>query len=86
MEPIKIEVLGTGCRTCLMLFELARDVAREVAPGATVLYSTEVSRIIALGLINSPVLTINGKPVLVGVLPAREKLATLIRGYAVKSN
>lgn len=78
MKKNTIEVLGTGCKTCLQLFNLAQEVSREVVPEAAVYYSTEVSRIVALGLMNSPVLTINGRPVLVGVLPTRAKLIELI--------
>ena len=78
MKKNTIEVLGSGCKKCSMLFELARDVASEVAPTAQVLYSTDVSRIVALGLMNSPVLTINGRAVLVGALPPRAQLVELI--------
>lgn len=81
-----IEVLGSGCKKCSTLFELARDVAREIAPRAIVLYSTDVSRIVALGLMNSPVLTINGAPVLVGVLPERAKIVALIEEHLIEVN
>jgi hypothetical protein len=86
MEKITIEVLGSGCKKCSMLFDLAREVAQEMVPDAAVLYSTDVTRIVALGLVNSPVLTINGKPVLVGVLPERDKLVALFQGYSGERN
>jgi len=75
---MKIEVIGSGCKKCKMLFELTQGVAKELGINDTVLYSTDVNKIINMGLMSSPVLTINDKPILVGMLPDKDKLKELI--------
>ena len=61
-----------------MLFELTQDVAKELGINDSVLYSTDVNKIINMGLMSSPVLTINDKPILVGMLPDKDRLKELI--------
>lgn len=75
---MKIEVIGSGCKKCKMLFELTEDIVKELGLNTIVSYNTDISRIINMGLINSPVLTINDNPVLVGLLPGRDKLKEII--------
>jgi small redox-active disulfide protein 2 len=78
MKTIKIEVIGSGCKKCKALFELTKEVAHELGITNEVEYSTDVTKIAAMGVMSSPVLAIDGKPVLTGVLPDREKLKTII--------
>lgn len=75
---MKIEVIGSGCKKCKMLFELTQDVVNELGTNDTVLYSTDVGKIVRMGLMSSPVLTIDDKPVLVGILPDKDKLKEII--------
>lgn len=73
-----MEVIGSGCKKCKALFELTEVVAKELGINDTVLYSTDVTKIASMGLMSSPVLTINDKPVLVGMLPDKDKLKDII--------
>ena len=75
---MKIEVIGSGCKKCKNLFELTKETATELGITNTVLYSTDVNKIVAMGLMSSPVLTINDKPILVGMLPDKERLKEII--------
>lgn len=75
---MKIEVIGSGCKKCKALFELTKEVALELGITDTVEYSTDVSKIVAMGVMSSPVLAITGKPILAGVLPDKEKLKQVI--------
>ena len=75
---MKIEVIGSGCKKCKMLFELTQEVIKELGINDTVLYGTDVTKIVNMGLISSPVLTVNGKPILVGMLPSRDQLKEII--------
>ena len=75
---MKIEVIGSGCKKCKDLFELTKDVALELLIKDMVLYSTDINKIVLMGLMSSPVLTIDDKPILVGMLPGREKLKEII--------
>ena len=60
---MKISVLGSGCKTCKKLYETVAEVVKNENINAEVEYSTDVTRIVELGLMHSPVLVIDGKPV-----------------------
>ncbi len=75
---MKIQVLGSGCANCRRLFEITKEIVKEEKLDASVDYVTDVSKIIEMGIMQSPVLTVNGKPVLVGFIPNKEKIKDLI--------
>ena len=75
---MKIEVMGSGCKKCKMLFELTQKVAKELGLNDVVLYSTDINKIVQMGLMSSPVLTIEDNPVLVGMLPNKDRLKEII--------
>lgn len=75
---MKIEIIGSGCKKCKTLFELTKEVAQELNINDVVLYSTDITKILNMGLISSPVLTINDKPILAGVLPSKDQLKGII--------
>lgn len=63
---MKIQVLGSGCSTCKNLFELTKKAVMELGIKNEVEYSTDVSKIIELGVMQSPVIAIDGKAVMTG--------------------
>jgi small redox-active disulfide protein 2 len=63
---MKIKVIGSGCPTCKNLFELTKQAVSELQINSTVEYSTEVSEIIKMGIMQSPVLSVDGKPAMIG--------------------
>lgn len=69
-----IQVLGSGCPTCKKLFELTQKAVAELDLKTEVEYITDIQKIIELGVMSSPVLTINGKVALVGQLPSLNKI------------
>lgn len=75
---MKIEVIGSGCKKCKSLFELTKETALDLGINDQVIYSTDVNKIVYMGLMSSPVLSINDKPVLIGILPTKEKLKEII--------
>lgn len=60
---MKISVLGSGCTTCKRLHETVIKIVKNENIDAEVEYSDDVTRIVELGLMHSPVLVINGKPI-----------------------
>jgi small redox-active disulfide protein 2 len=60
---MKIAVLGSGCATCKKLHESVVKVVKGEKIDAEVEYSDDVTKIVELGLMHSPVLVIDGKPV-----------------------
>ena len=74
----KIKVLGSGCTKCKKLYELTEEVVKELGFELNVEYITDISEIIAMGVMSSPVLVINDKAVLVGVLPSKGELKEIV--------
>ncbi len=75
---MKIEVIGSGCKKCKTLFELTEVVVRELNIHDIVLYSNDINKIVSMGLMSSPVLTLDDRPILVGILPDKERLKEII--------
>jgi small redox-active disulfide protein 2 len=75
---MQIQVLGAGCQSCKKLHELASEIVSELKLDVKVDYITDISKIVELGIMQSPVLTVNGKPVMIGFIPNRQKVKDLI--------
>jgi len=76
---MKIQVLGSGCPTCKKLFELTKKAVEELKLKTEVEYITDIQKIVEMGVMSSPVLAIDGKPVLAGSLPDIEKIKNSIK-------
>ena len=74
-----IQVLGSGCPTCHKLLELTQRAIKELNLNEEVEYITDVSKIVEMGVMSSPVLAVDGKPVMVGFLPDIEKIKNLLK-------
>ncbi len=75
---MKIQVLGSGCPTCKKLFEITSQAAKELNLPDQVEYITDIQKAIEMGVMQMPVLAINGKPVLTGKMFDMEKIKELI--------
>jgi small redox-active disulfide protein 2 len=83
---MKIQVLGSGCPTCKKLFELTKEAVKQLNLSEEVEYITDVSKIIEMGVMSSPVLAIDGKPAMVGFVPDVEKIKNLITSASVSTD
>ncbi|HAS80423.1 MAG: Redox-active disulfide protein 2 [Candidatus Nomurabacteria bacterium GW2011_GWE1_32_28] len=83
---MKIQVLGSGCTTCEKLFELTKKAVLELGLDIEVEYIADVQKIVTMGLMQSPVLLINDKPVMVGFSSNLEKIKNLINHHNVSEN
>ena len=75
---MKIQVLGSGCATCKKLYEITQKAVAELGLNENVEYITDVQKIVTMGLMQSPVLAINDKPVMVGFSSDIEKIKKVI--------
>jgi small redox-active disulfide protein 2 len=78
---MKIQVLGSGCPTCHNLYKLTQQAVKELKLNERVDYltgDTGIQKIIEMGVIQSPVLAIDGKPVMTGFTPDIKKIKSLI--------
>jgi len=78
---VRIAVLGSGCATCKKLYELTKSSAEELGLKAEVEYVTDIQKIIEMGVMRSPVLAIDGKPVLAGMLPDKARIRQLLQQH-----
>jgi len=79
---MKIQVLGSGCPTCKNLYELTKKAVEELGLNGEVEYLTGeegIEKIIEMGIMQSPVLVLDGKPVMVGFTPDIEEIKKLIQ-------
>lgn len=77
---MKIQILGSGCPTCKNFYQLTQVAVKELEIDAQVEYSTDISKIIELGVMVSPVMTINGQVVITGSHNL-EKIKEIIKKY-----
>lgn len=77
---MKIQVLGSGCSTCKKLHEITQKAVSELGMKEEVEYITDISKIIEIGIMQSPVLVVDNKPVMTGFTPDIEKIKSLIKG------
>jgi len=78
-KTMKIQVLGSGCPTCKKLFDLTTQAVKEMELKTEVEYIIDIQKIIEMGIMQSPILAINGKPVMTGFVPDIEKVKEIIR-------
>lgn len=75
---MKIQVLGSGCATCKKLHEITQKAVLEMGRDENVEYITDISKIIEMGVMQSPVLAINGVPVMTGYTSDVKKIQKAI--------
>ncbi|MCX6810777.1 MAG: thioredoxin family protein [Candidatus Berkelbacteria bacterium] len=81
---MKIQVLGSGCPTCKKLHGLTNQAVKELGIGQEVEYITDIQKMLEMGVMSSPVLAIDGKPVIVGSVPDIEKIKNVIEENSTK--
>ena len=72
---VKIEVLGPGCANCKRLEEVTKQAVAAAGIEAEVDHVTDYGAIMALGVMSTPGLVIDGKVVSVGRVPSASEIA-----------
>ena len=80
---MKLEVVGNGCRKCIELEKRVREAVSMLGIKAEVEHIYDVSRLVDMGVVSTPALILDGKPILSGMLPTVEYLISLIKSKAV---
>lgn len=60
---MKISIIGSGCPTCKKLYETVKKIVKDNNSPAKVEYSDDITLIAELGLLQSPAILVDGKPV-----------------------
>jgi small redox-active disulfide protein 2 len=71
---MKIEVLGPGCSRCKEAFRIVQQVVAEEGVDAEVVKEESMERMMALGLLATPGVAVDGKVVHSGRVPRRDDI------------
>lgn len=74
----KIEVLGPGCARCKETYRVVQHVVEQGGLDAEVVKEESMERMIALGLMATPGIAIDGKLVVSGRIPKAEEVRRLL--------
>ena len=72
--PRKIEVLGPGCTRCKETFRVVQHVVEQAGLAAEVVKDESIERMMALGLMSTPGVAVDGKIVFNGRIPKAEEV------------
>ena len=75
---MKIEVLGPGCTRCKETFRVVRHVVEQSGLDAEVVKDESIERMMALGLMATPGVAVDGKIVVSGRIPNAEEVRQLL--------
>jgi small redox-active disulfide protein 2 len=76
---MEIKVVGPGCKSCKSLLNLTKAAVRELVPDTEVVYVTDMSEIMATGIMRMPGLVINGKIKVTGRVPSLSEIIKMIK-------
>jgi len=75
---MKIEILGPGCTRCKETFRVVRHVVEQAGLDANVVKDESIERMMALGLMSSPGVAVDGKVVVSGRIPKADEVRELL--------
>ena len=78
MNNSKIQVFGSGCPSCKRLYETVKEAVAEMKLPNEVEYITDIQKIIEMNIMSSPVLAVDGKPILAGSVPNKGRIMELL--------
>jgi len=76
---MKIQILGTGCPKCNQLYQNAQQAVSESGIEAEVIKITDLNDIMALGVMVTPALAIDGQVKTSGKVPSAEDIKVMIQ-------
>lgn len=75
---MQLTVIGPGCARCKALAEFTEQAAKELGLQYELIKVTDLKQIMALGVMMTPALAINGTVKVVGKVPSVAELKTLL--------
>ena len=83
---IQLLILGTGCAKCAKLYDLTTQAARELGVEHELQKVTDLRQIMALRVMLTPALVVNGSVKLSGKVPSLEELKGILSQAAEAEN
>jgi small redox-active disulfide protein 2 len=75
---MQLTVIGPGCARCKALAQFVEQAAKELGLQYELIKVTDLKQIMALGVMMTPALAINGTVKVVGKVPSVAELKTLL--------
>ena len=75
---MKIQVLGTGCQKCTSLAQAAEQAVAELGIRAEISKVTELKEIMAMGVMMTPALAVNGVIKVTGRVPGIAEIKAVL--------
>lgn len=75
---MKIQILGTGCHKCKTLAEVTEQAVNELGITAEICKVTDLKQIMALGVMITPALAVDGVVKVSGRVPGIAEVKTMI--------
>jgi len=75
---MKIEILGPGCTRCKETFRVVQHVVEQAGFDADVVKEESIERMMALGLLATPGIAVDGKIVVSGRIPKADEVRRLL--------
>ncbi len=79
MNSIQILVIGPGCSRCKTLALLTEQAVKELGLAAEINKVTDLKQIMALGVMMTPALAVNGTIKVVGKVPSVAEIKALLQ-------
>ena len=76
---MKIEILGTGCAKCKMLYEITQNAVRKGEIEAHIEKVEDIVAIMEYGVMSTPALVVDGEVKLAGRIPSTDEVIALIK-------
>jgi small redox-active disulfide protein 2 len=76
---VLIQILGTGCAKCTTLATRTEEAAKKAGVEYTLEKVTDISKIVAFGIMVTPALVIDGKVKCSGNVPSVDQIVTLLK-------
>ena len=75
---MKIQVLGTGCHKCKTLAQLTEQAVTELGLDAEISKVTDIKEIMAMGVMMTPALAVNGTVKVSGRVPGVAEIKAML--------
>lgn len=76
---MKIEILGSGCPKCHLVENIVKEVVNENKIKAAVEHVYDIEKIIDMGVTMSPAISVDGKVIIQGKIPAKEEVLSKLK-------
>jgi small redox-active disulfide protein 2 len=76
---MEIKVVGPGCKSCKELLAVTKAAVKELSLDTEVIDVTEMSEIMATGIMRVPGLIVNGKIKVMGRVPSLREIIKMLR-------